>query len=203
MKKTIVFTLMITLLMTSCSKTESKKAENLANNTILDSQNPNAQNDLENYDEPTINDTLAQKIKTYLTNQYLKREELNLLTDNNKKFQLYEVDLNNDSKKEIFVNLSSPYFCGSGGCTILLLSSDLKQITTFTVTKTPIFAEPTFENGWKRLMVKSEGNWRNLVYTNGSYPSNPSIAPKSTYNAPSGDALVIFSEQFPAKTYSY
>jgi hypothetical protein len=46
-------------------------------------------------------------------------------------------DLNNDGKKEIFVALVSPYFCGSGGCTLLILNPDFTLNSRMTLVNFP------------------------------------------------------------------
>ena len=214
MKQTIIAAIALTFTVMSCKKSESQTSEqttdslvskpseslqvSVAKDSISTQENPN-----NNFDSFTVNDALAEKIKTYLTTEYLKKDDLNVMTERDRKFQLYELDLNDDGKKEIFVNFSSPYFCGTGGCTVLLLSPELKKITNFTVMETPIFAERKLVNGWKMLMTKNKGEWKELTYKNGTYPFNPSVAPKSPYDAPSGNAFVIFGEETPAKTYSF
>lgn len=155
------------------------------------------------YNEETVNDTLALNIKDYLNTTLLKPEDARAITSRDKKFQIYQIDLNNDGKNEIFVNLFTPYFCGSGGCTVLLLSSELNPITTFTVTHPPIFAEKATINGWRTLMVKSKEEWKSLEFNNKTYPANPTIVKKSAFDAPSGNAEIIFSQDEELKTYEF
>lgn len=145
--------------------------------------------------------TLA--IKEYLNNTFLTAADKRVISEDEKKFSFYEIDLNNDGNKEIFINLKSPYFCGSGGCTVLLLSDKLNLISKFTVTNTPIFAEPTVKNGWKVLSIKSSGEWKELIYADGKYPENPTVLKKASYDAPSGHAEVIFSEDTNTIEYSF
>ncbi|MGY0407332.1 MAG: hypothetical protein ACWIPJ_03110, partial [Polaribacter sp.] len=121
---------------------------------------------------------------------------------NQRKFQLYKVDLNNDGNKEVFVNFMTSYFCGTGGCTILLLNSNLKKINKFTVIRT-LYIEKTLQNGWRVLMTKSEGNWVKLMYKNGAYPSNPTVL-KPTNELPSENAEILFKEDSSKlKTYNF
>lgn len=152
----------------------------------------------------SVNDPLALKLKKYLAEEYLTEADNRAIEDKDRLFQLYEIDLNNDGKKEIFVNFISPYFCGTGGCTMLLLNSDLKLITTFTVTQTPLYAEKDLVNGYKKLLVKSEGDWKELTFDGKKYPSNPTLLKKSTIESPGSDAEVIFDEKYlKAKTYTF
>jgi hypothetical protein len=152
----------------------------------------------------SVNDKLAIEIKNYITTKLLTIEDLKLISEDQRKFQIYQIDLNNDGENEIFVNFITSYFCGSGGCTILLLNNQLKPITKFTVTRTPLFAEQILKNGWRILLTKSEGELKELVYTDGTYPSNPSLIEKAPYDAPSGHSEIMFDINFSnPKTYNF
>jgi len=152
----------------------------------------------------SVNAELATKIKNYIAKDLLTKKDLELIPADQRKFQFYQIDMNNDGKKEIFVNLISPYFCGSGGCTVLLLNNQLKRITKFTVTRTPLWAEQTIKNGWRILLTKSDGELKEMIYKNGTYPSNPSVVKKAPYDAASGNAEIMFDPNFSnAKTYNF
>ncbi len=154
------------------------------------------------YAEQTIDDELAKQIENYITTKLLTEDDLELMTEKQRIFQLYKIDLNNDGKNEVFVNFLTSYFCGTGGCTLLLLNSNLKLITRFSSTRT-LFVEQTFQNNWKVIMTKSQGSWRKLIYTNGSYPSNPSVVEITTQSA-SSQAEIMFGNDFSkAKTYTF
>ncbi len=156
------------------------------------------------YAPQSVNDALAEQIKDFITTQYLSEGDLNIIDASQRKFQLYQIDLNNDGKNEVFVNFMTSYFCGTGGCTSLLLSPELKTITKFTVTRTPLWVEQTVKNGWKIILTRSQGELKELNYTNGTYPSNPSMVEKAPYDASSGNAEILFDDNFsPPKTYSF
>lgn len=145
----------------------------------------------------------ANNLKNFLVNDYLKND-LSFLEKKDRKFQFYKIDLNNDGNEEIFVRFISSYFCGSGGCTFLLLDKYGEIITKFTVTRAPIFVEQTKVNGWSILLVKDAGVFKELTFNNGSYPSNPSLVPKAPYDAPSGHAQVMFDDDFyKSKTFEF
>jgi hypothetical protein len=122
------------------------------------------------------NNTLSDKIGKYLTSSYLTEMDLSVISADQRMFQYTAIDLNGDKIDEIFVYLNSRYFCGTGGCTFLLLDKDLNLITQFTVTRTPILVSNKIENGWKKLYLRSNG-YREMVYNihNKSYPTNPSV----------------------------
>jgi len=145
----------------------------------------------------------ANNLKNFLSLDYLK-DDLSLLQANDRKFQFYKIDLNGDGNEEIFVRLMGPYFCGSGGCTFLLLDKYAEIITKFTVTRAPIFVEKTKVNEWSILLVRDSGELKELTFENGSYPSNPSVLPKAPYDAPSGHAQVMFDDEFyTSKTFEF
>lgn len=149
------------------------------------------------------NEELAHKVKSYIAGKYLTEGDLRAISEDQRKFQLVQIDLNNDGKNEVFVNFTSSYFCGTGGCTILLLSDQLKPITEFTVTRTPLYVEKAMENGWKEIVTKSGEKWRKLIYKNNSYPTNPSLV-EMTVDAPDKSAEVVFDEKNGnVKTYTF
>ena len=76
--------------------------------------------------------------KSALQDLYKNDLSKNLIDSLSRRFVIFEYDLNDDQKKEIFVGLNGHYFCGTGGCNGLLLSPEGKLITRFTVTETPI-----------------------------------------------------------------
>lgn len=155
------------------------------------------------YAPQSSDDQMAANIKNFLTNDYLK-SDMEMLSEIDRKFQYYSVDLNGDGKDEYFVNFLSPYFCGTGGCTVLLLDHESNVITKFTVMNNPIYVEQAKNNGWSDILVFSEGELKEMKYENGKYPSNPSVLPKAPYDAPSASAVIMFDDTFAkAKTYTY
>jgi hypothetical protein len=208
------FTLMfltLLLLSGSCEK-EKKKDLNLeapVHEEAPSTENPDAkpkgeENEIaqdefvpQSTDQQTA-DNLRNFLKSYTANDY------EYLTDLDRRFQFFKVDLNGDGNEEIFVRFMGPYFCGTGGCTFLLLDKYGEVITRFTVTRAPIFIETKKVNGWSLLLVKDSGVFKELIFENGSYPDNPSVLPKAPYDAPSGHAMVMFDEEFAkSKTFTY
>ncbi len=128
------------------------------------------------------NDALSLKIGNYIKTKFLDKSDLKVMTKEYRKFQYSTIDLNGDNVDEIFVYLNSTYFCGSGGCTFLLLDSSLNLITKFTVTRTPILVDRATKNNWKKLYLYSDGGYREMIYDTKtkSYPPNPSLVEKVT-----------------------
>ena len=84
----------------------------------------------------------------------------------------------------------------------MLLSEDHKLINTFTVTRPPIYASDKLSNGWKDILIKSDGKWRELTFNGAKYPSNPSIIDRKT-NGPNNSDEVVFDENGKEDIYSF
>jgi len=194
----VVLTTLILIIYSSCIKNSEKVNADLA--TAKDSVEQGVNN---SHKIPVSdNDSLVQNIKKTITTKYIESNDLKLLDSVDRKFSFQEVDLNNDGKKEVFVNFFTPYFCGTGGCSLLLLDSDLNIITRFTVTETPIYISPETRNGWNVLMVKSKDDWKTLEFRNGKYPSNPSMA-KDSSAEPDPKSILVFKDPNDSKVYNF
>lgn len=186
----ITIAVFIGLLFSSCKNNSSEnKRVGESNTKITDSVTQNE------------DDELAEKIRSYITTQFMTEADLRAISDKDRKFQYYTIDLNNDGKEEVFVNFITPYFCGTGGCTILLLNSDMQLITSFSPMKT-IFAGELVENGWKVLITRVEGDWRKLIYKNGAYPSNPTLIDLAI-DLPNNAEKIFDEDNSKQKTYSF
>jgi Zn-dependent M16 (insulinase) family peptidase len=114
-------------------------------------------------------------IERYLE-KYL-RDDLKAMSAEDRKYSYDTFDLNNDGQKEIFVALVNPYFCGSGGCTLLILNPDFTLNSRMTVVKNlPLHASSKTTRGWRDLVIDSRGAHL-LKYNGKKYPSNPSTQP--------------------------
>lgn len=109
-------------------------------------------------------------------------------------------DLDGDGKNEAIVELLGPSWCGTGGCTLLVLKSDnssFKVVTKVTVARPPIRVLSRKSHGWRSLAVRVGGGGTRQAYEaelsfNGTgYPSNPSVAPASKLaEGVSGEVLI-------------
>lgn len=96
------------------------------------------------------------------------------------------VDLNGDGVPEIFVYLTGPLLCGTGGCSGLILECENGGYTVksrFSLVRTPVFVSETKINGWKDIIMYVAGggieaSYRVLKFDGKTYPLNPSIQPK-------------------------
>lgn len=116
----------------------------------------------------------ADLIRLTLNDLYKDDLAKNFIDDNSKKFIFFEYDLNEDEKKEILVGLTGGYFCGTGGCTQLLLDDRGNVITQFSVSGNPVVIDTNKTNGWKVLFIYSGGKYRIVKYNGKTYPFNPS-----------------------------
>lgn len=65
------------------------------------------------------------------------------------------VDLNGDGAAEVFAYLLGPFFCGTGGCDLMLFTAAhgaYTPIATFPTSRQPVIVSPTTTNGWKDLL---------------------------------------------------
>jgi hypothetical protein len=144
----------------------------------------------------------ADLVRLTLKDQLKSDLEKNLVDSLSRKFIFFEYDLNDDGKKEIFVGLTGPYFCGSGGCTTYLLDDQGNTITKFSVSR-DIVIDNKKTNGFKDLFIYSGGKFRIVKFNGKTYPSNPSTLP--ALNVVPGDglprALNFVNEPYPWFTF--
>lgn len=125
---------------------------------------------------------IRRLIELTLTDLFKEDLEKGFIDSLGRQFKYSLFDLNQDGSHEIFVGLTSSFFCGSGGCTILLVTGQGDLITKFTVVDYPLYVDPNRSNGWNNLVMYS-GKQNRLVKFNGQkYPSNPSILEVYTGN---------------------
>lgn len=166
------------LLFFSCSSSENKAKSSDTLITIHKSEesgNDPGSNQKEMVNEKTV--TLIKKSLSKIFNDDLSK---NLIDEQSRKFKVFEHNINEDTKKEIFVGLTGSYFCGSGGCTVLLLNPEGELITKFTVTEYPLLIAETYTKGWNDLILHSQGKDHLMKFNGKTYPSNPSIQPDYT-----------------------
>lgn len=109
------------------------------------------------------------------------------------------VDLNSDRRPEAVIYATDKSRCGSGGCTLYILStqgSGFRVVMRSTVTQLPIRLLSTSSNGWRDIGVTVLGGGITSPYTarlrfNGRrYPSNPTVAPAIPLARPAGRVLI-------------
>ncbi|MBF2052679.1 MAG: hypothetical protein IGS03_04340 [Candidatus Sericytochromatia bacterium] len=129
--------------------------------------------------------------------------DLASLDANTRRFEYARVDLNGDGRKETFVRFVNPTFCGSGGCSYLLLDADLQLRQRFTQIDPDggLVVMTAQQHGWRDLVVvhSSGGNSgpRRLMFDGQQYPANASMAPEhqpSMEEDEDPDIVYLFSQ---------
>ncbi len=109
-------------------------------------------------------------------------------------------DLNGDGIPEALVYLLGGGWCGSGGCTTLVLGqsgNSWKIVTKVTVTRLPIRVLSNASNGWHKIGVWVQGGGilkgyeAELSFDGKAYPSNPTVQPaKRLAEKAEGEAVI-------------
>ena len=97
-------------------------------------------------------------------------------------YSYVKIDLNNDSIPEYFVYAYGPMLSGSGGGSALILNSDYKEISRFTLVQTPIIINNHRTKNWKDIIMTVSGGGATpataiMKFNGKTYPSNPSLQP--------------------------
>ncbi len=96
------------------------------------------------------------------------------------------VDLKDDGSQQAIVYLFGDGWCGTGGCTTLVLApegSSFRVVTKITITRPPIRVLTSRSNGWHNISVQVRGGGvqpgyeAELAFDGKSYPINPSTPP--------------------------
>lgn len=111
-------------------------------------------------------------------------------------YQSAMADLNADGREDAVVLLSGNEWCGSGGCTMLVLKGEEAEAYTLvsrsTVTRAPIRVAASASNGWKDLIVSTRGLDDALMAFDGSgYPGNPSVQSAASAEQVAAAATII------------
>lgn len=124
----IIFTILTGLVFSQCRNTNSEKKTKNEKTIPVGTKN-------DNYAKKSVDNKLADKIKDYITSEFVTEADSKAITEDQRKFNLYKVDLSNDGNDEVFVKFATIYFYGTGSCTILLLDSNMKLITQLSSTR--------------------------------------------------------------------
>lgn len=109
-------------------------------------------------------------------------------------------DLDGDGTPEAIVYLTSSDWCGSGGCTTLILVAEgdsWRLLTEVSIARPPIRVLRTVSNGWRNIGVWVQGGGiqpgyeAELRFDGKTYPENPSMPPaKPLTGKPQGEILI-------------
>ncbi|HEY9824961.1 MAG TPA: MliC family protein [Stenomitos sp.] len=120
------------------------------------------------------------------------------------------IDLNDDGRKDAIVVFNSSYWCGTGGCTMLVFAGEPDQsfrlVSKTTLVRPPITVAKTQTNGWRDLSIVVSGGGvpaKTVVmkFDGQKYPSNPSALPGLPANTTVA-GTVLFPEGSEPETVS-
>lgn len=191
-------------LLAACSgpgKTGSAETNNIVSDTV---KTPSP----EGFDQRTTDTVAAGKISNFLVRYFEKNIQFMDSTD--RKYSFYALDLNGDDKPEYLISLRGRSFCGTGGCTFIIMNSDMQIINYITTMSTPVFRSSGVTNGWNDLIIianalPGEETYRHLKFDSKRrrYPSNASMV-EETKMAPSGHDFIMWDDEFSkAKTFTF
>ena len=128
------------------------------------------------------------------------RDPISGEVDETTRFSFADVDLDADGKSEVIVYVAGRWFCGSGGCRLLLLRTEngsFAEITRMTLARLPVVVLATSTNGWRDISMRLQGGgilpgyWVKLSFDGSTYPSNPSTGGSRLEEPIEGDTLPL------------
>lgn len=126
------------------------------------------------------------------------------VSDRAMRYSSAQVSLDGKSPEQVLVYITGQGWCGTGGCTALLLQplgSSFQVIDKFTLARLPIRVLRSKTNGWYDLTMPVAGGGVTdehttlLRFDGQTYPSNPSMAPKAPANLAGAGTEVPLSQQ--------
>ncbi len=115
-------------------------------------------------------------------------------------------DINQDGRPETFAYLMGPFFCGTGGCNLLLFSQSddgYRLINNFPTSRLPVIVSPITNAGWHDLVQRKSGggvppSYVRYVFNGQTYVEQERLAAEPT---PEGTLLLdgdySYSSGFP------
>ncbi|MCV9930177.1 hypothetical protein OIU83_21135 [Flavobacterium sp. LS1R49] len=205
MKTKILFSAFIFAMLYACNDKKGTTTTDIKTDSVSTTTSPN-EKDTIIASERTDNVSSATRIKlvrNVLKNEIFKADTATI-DAKNRKFTMYEFDLNGDGKKEIFVGFTGMDFCGNAGCQALLLSHDGKLITKFSIAQYPIIiAETKSKEGWRDLVITSRGEQYLVKWNGKKYPSNPSMEPRNTNHPKANAPKALWNNHSPDLWFSF
>lgn len=199
MKKQIL--IIITILTLYSCQNKDKKDSNIIKTIVQDTLSKTVAGTADLSEAPPRDDKAVELIRKQLL--VLLKSDLPAITKEDRFFYYEAFDLNNDKKNEYFVGLSSPYFCGSGGCSGYILNNDGSVINSFTVTDFPILVTASTSDSFYDLIFESRGTFHQMKMRKGKYPSNPSVQEKWQGEIPKESTKVLDINSKKLGKYSF
>jgi hypothetical protein len=178
--------LSLALLLAGCAPTPSPMTSSPSPVTQIASATPSA---------AELTPALQQAIASYTQQQGAPPEA------NDQVFADY-IDLNGDGTLDAVVILSTSYWCGTGGCTMLVLEGQpgntFRRVSASSLVRPPVTVSNSKTNGWRDLILQVSGGGMPaktvaLKFDGKQYPLNPSDQPALSANALT-QGTVLFPE---------
>lgn len=133
---------------------------------------------------------------------YLRRPPV--APDRTTRYSLVWADLKDDKSKYAILYITGQSWCGSGGCTLLIIAPDdssYRVITKITIAHPPVRILASKSNGWHDIGVWVQGGGippgyeAELRFDGKGYPSNPSVPPaRRLIGETPGQVVIVPSE---------
>ena len=168
--------------------------------TILLGCSPSA--DAETVQPATAKENLLTFLRSYLKPQSIEDESR---PQSATKLQIGWVDLNADGLRDALVYVSSAAWCGTGGCTLVIVQRTRQGFRIrghLTVTRPPVAVLDHAENGWRDVTVYVSGGGMVghtvVVPFNGErYARNPTVPPAYPLRIGTPEAVVMGDDIYP------
>jgi putative lipoprotein len=140
-----------------------------------------------------------QSLHTYLQRQFSD----GATDDPDGRYAAARADLNGDGRDEALVLMLGRRWCGTGGCTMLILTpagNGWRTVTRTTVTSAPVRLLATRSRGWRDVAVRVAGGGipaREVIlrFNGRGYPGNPSLVAASRGRAAPGRVLISDTDE--------
>jgi putative lipoprotein len=143
--------------------------------------------------EPVTNPVLIKALETYIAKEGANPKET--------QYRIAEIDLNGDKKKDALVLLQDGYWCGTGGCSMLIFTNknnDFKLVSAISLVRDPVIVSGTKTKNWRDIIVHVSGGGGDsknvaLKFNGSTYPTNPSLLKPLATNAKT-QGKTVFSD---------
>lgn len=138
-------------------------------------------------------DSLHVFLSSYLVNPHFG-------ADKTTRYVSAVVHLNEHGPQDVLVYVTGRTWCGTGGCTLLVLEesgTSYRIVTRVKLARPPIVVFEGTTNGWHNIGVSVQGGGVQsgyeaaLEYNGHSYPSNPTVPPARRSHSENRDKVVI------------